>query len=32
MLYAIWIVGVLTAMFASVKVTKSKENLGKFDE
>ena len=32
MLYAIWIVGVLTAIFASVNVTKSKENLGKFDE
>lgn len=32
MLYAIWVVGVLAAIFASVKVTKNKENLGKFDE
>lgn len=32
MLYVIWVVGVLAAIFASVKVTKNKENLGKFDE
>lgn len=32
MLYAIWVVGILAAIFASVKVTKNKENLGQFDE
>lgn len=32
MLYIIWIVGILAAIFASVKVTKNKENLGQFDE
>lgn len=32
MLYAIWVVGVLAAIYASVKVTKNKDNLGKFDE
>lgn len=32
MLYVIWIVGILAAIFASVKVTKNKENLGQFDE
>ncbi len=32
MLYAIWVVGVLAAIFASVKVTTNKDNLGKFDE
>lgn len=32
MLYIIWVVGILAAIFASVKVTKNKENLGQFDE
>ena len=32
MLYAIWVVGVLAAIFARVKVNKNTENLGKFDE
>lgn len=32
MLYAIWVVGVLLAVFASAKVTMNKENSGKFDE
>ncbi|VEH66146.1 Uncharacterised protein [Rodentibacter pneumotropicus] len=32
MLYVIWVVGILAAIFASVKVTKNKENLGQFDE
>lgn len=32
MLYAIWVVGVLAAIYVSVRVTKNKENLGKFDE
>lgn len=32
MLYAIWVVGVLLAIFISAKVTINKENAGKFDE
>ena len=32
MLYIIWVVGVLLAIFASVKLTIVKEKAGKFDE
>ena len=32
MLYIIWVVGVLLAIFASAKLTIGKEKAGKFDE
>lgn len=32
MLYVIWVVGVLLAIFASAKLTIGKEKAGKFDE